>query len=403
MVIAVMGITGTGKSTFIARMTGKDVKIGHDVDSETQDVGVYDTTIDGKWVAFVDTPGFDDTHRTDTQVLEQVAMSLAKSYEDGYKINGLIYLHRITDIRMQGTSLKNLRMFQKLVGDESLKNVVLATTMWDRLSHGDGEAKEAKLKAKHWDRLAEFGMQIRRLDCPEAGVAIVRELMRNINPVPLKIQRELVDEKKKLSQTAAGEEVLNEVTKATEEMKAQLSEVQEELRTAKESGQKNMDALKKVMEDTERELKSKLDQAAKDRETLQNNVVGLKETTRRHQAELQTKLDDADRERKQMEQAMESQLREVYRQNQEQTERLMANERQANSNNQYLNDRLRDAERAAEMARSEVAEKESALLRQEMHTIRLEAKADRELAEKDAELRAAQARLRAKSNECCIC
>jgi hypothetical protein len=32
---------------------------------------------------------------------------------------------------MEGSSLLNLEVFEKLVGGEALQNVVLATTMWD--------------------------------------------------------------------------------------------------------------------------------------------------------------------------------------------------------------------------------------------------------------------------------
>lgn len=101
IVIAVMGITGTGKSTFIHNVTQQDVVIGTGIESQTQEVAVIKTILEGKEVWFIDTPGFDDTHRTDAQVLDQVGSCLGSNYADGVKINGVIYLHRITDNRMQ--------------------------------------------------------------------------------------------------------------------------------------------------------------------------------------------------------------------------------------------------------------------------------------------------------------
>ncbi|RSM19457.1 hypothetical protein CDV31_001617 [Fusarium ambrosium] len=74
-----MGLTGTGKSTFIKLLTGSDVKIGHNLAACTADVGIYALdTAGGHSVALIDTPGFDDTYRSDTEVLTDVAYFLAQ-------------------------------------------------------------------------------------------------------------------------------------------------------------------------------------------------------------------------------------------------------------------------------------------------------------------------------------
>ena len=78
----------------------------------------------------IDTPGFDDTHKTDTQVLREITNWLSTAYTADLKLTGIIYLHRILDVKMGGSAMKNLRMFKKLRGDDSLGSVVLATTFW---------------------------------------------------------------------------------------------------------------------------------------------------------------------------------------------------------------------------------------------------------------------------------
>ena len=80
----------------------------------------------------IDTPGIDDTRRGDTEVLEDVAFYLSKIYEQDIKLAGIIYLHRITDVRISGSSLRNLKIFKALCVEEKnvFKHVVLATTMW---------------------------------------------------------------------------------------------------------------------------------------------------------------------------------------------------------------------------------------------------------------------------------
>jgi hypothetical protein len=66
---------------------------------------------------------------------------------------GIIYLHKITDNRLAGFGLKNLEMFQALCGRSCLRNVVLATTMWDKVMEPSRlqvvENKELQLKTSY--------------------------------------------------------------------------------------------------------------------------------------------------------------------------------------------------------------------------------------------------------------
>ena len=62
---------------------------------------------------------------------------------------------------MSGTPLKNLRMFEKLCG-EDFRNVVLTTTMWDEVEPEVGEMREAQLKAEYWKTMIDRGSSVRR-------------------------------------------------------------------------------------------------------------------------------------------------------------------------------------------------------------------------------------------------
>ena len=58
-------------------------------------------------------------------------------------------MHRISDNRMAGTPLKNLKMFAQLCGSVAAERVVLTTTMWGKLSSpGIGEKREKEMKEK---------------------------------------------------------------------------------------------------------------------------------------------------------------------------------------------------------------------------------------------------------------
>jgi hypothetical protein len=81
----------------------------------------------------------------DVAALKQEVVQDQEALGEINKTKGIIYLHRISDVRMQASAKKNLFMFKKLCGDDALKNVILATTMWDRMTEADGTARELEL------------------------------------------------------------------------------------------------------------------------------------------------------------------------------------------------------------------------------------------------------------------
>ncbi len=55
-------------------------------------------------VLLIDTPGFDDSKRSDTEILTEISRLLATQYKLVVTLKGIIYLHRITDNRFQGSA-----------------------------------------------------------------------------------------------------------------------------------------------------------------------------------------------------------------------------------------------------------------------------------------------------------
>ena len=58
--------------------SGSDLRIGSDLESCTSDVQLANEfTLDQREVTLIDTPGFDDTNKSDTEILSLIAAFLA--------------------------------------------------------------------------------------------------------------------------------------------------------------------------------------------------------------------------------------------------------------------------------------------------------------------------------------
>ncbi|KIM86840.1 hypothetical protein PILCRDRAFT_317843 [Piloderma croceum F 1598] len=160
-----MGPTGSGKSNFInvaARRDGHTV--GHGLESQTSDIRTVpeNSSTSGQSVVLVETPGFDDSSKSDEEILTMIADWLMKTYKGQLNLATIIYLHRIVDIQMSGSLQKNLKMFKSLCGQEAMPNIVIATTMWRRVWGTEGEEREARLKSKYWADMIAQGCRVER-------------------------------------------------------------------------------------------------------------------------------------------------------------------------------------------------------------------------------------------------
>ncbi|KAG1717237.1 hypothetical protein EDB19DRAFT_2048203 [Suillus lakei] len=193
--IAVMGVTGSGKSTFINMASESNLPVSRGLESCTREVQTSRPfVVSGRVVTLIDTPGFDDTTRSDTDVLSMIAACLSNTYEHGSRLAGVIYMHRISDYRMGGKSKGNFKIFRELCGESSLKNVLIVTNMWSEVKREIGEAREAELasKDKFFKPLLEKG---------------ARMLADALSSPHIRPSREIVDEHKPIEKTAAGSEL----------------------------------------------------------------------------------------------------------------------------------------------------------------------------------------------------
>ncbi|KAF5367611.1 hypothetical protein D9757_010652 [Collybiopsis confluens] len=300
--IILMGGTGTGKTTFTNLVGGAKFLVGDGLESCTNQIQKHNFPFEGRDVTIIDVPGFDDSSKSDIDILKIITNFLAAEYQANRRLTGILYFHRISDVRMGGASRRNYTMFEKLVGPSALPNVSIVTTRWDEGDGDDGDQEEtagaipdqreaanarlailesrfeqlrtkpALLKStidgggkmfKH-NATAESANTILKhvlfsdsnsgsapitqgLDGEKAGAkgqakkgksrgskATMATTRTDRTPVTLQIQKELVDEGKDLSETAAGEELHRDIKKQMEKHQKEMDELLEQMQETKE-------------------------------------------------------------------------------------------------------------------------------------------------------------------------
>jgi len=210
------------------------VKVGHKLKSCTKEISVIRLSSRGVVdadICFVDTPGFDDSdlERSDLDVLKMISdflnktyvivgpvfpppYSLNVSYKKKIRLTGLLYFHRISDPRMTGTALMNLRLFEELCG-EHFGTVVLTTTMWDQEDENEGTKREEQLQGEHWRKMIERGSSIKRfLRTPQSAFEIMTPIFDKANArTALLLQEEMNDLGLQLKETSAGKALFLEL------------------------------------------------------------------------------------------------------------------------------------------------------------------------------------------------
>ena len=102
-------------------------------------------------------------------------------------------------------------MFEELCGKNAFQSVILTTTMWDEVDKEVGEERERELKTKYWQSMLERNSTTSRfLRTRESAFDLIEPLIEAANVrSSVLLQDELVDLRKTLPATAAGQELFS--------------------------------------------------------------------------------------------------------------------------------------------------------------------------------------------------
>ncbi|KAI9339329.1 hypothetical protein BDR26DRAFT_820927 [Obelidium mucronatum] len=265
-IVAVMGSTGSGKSTLVKQLTGcEDIIIGDALESETSEITAYTALIDGVEFQILDTPGFDDSggegrkFQSDVDVLQEISRYLTFAFQRKDLLTGIIYVHNIVTPRLGASSAKFINIFKELCGDRFCTNVTIATTRWDlmqsEIEMKKAVAREEQLKKSVYAKFLNQGAEYTRINTAHDGLELLKKFIHK-PAQSTKLQTEIVDNHKQFDQTSAGLVLGGELAALQAKLDQEIAELKKEAKEANLAKDKaTEDLIKKEQQKAEEKVR----------------------------------------------------------------------------------------------------------------------------------------------------
>jgi len=133
----------------------------------------------------------------------------------GSVVSGIIYIHAISPERMRGSHKDGFEILQKLCGPDTYSRIFLATSWWNICEEKKGLQREGDLRKKIWVSVLDCpnsGHMSRLENSPTSAWELVKTILESVkwsgrNGEALRVQKQMVDERKKLQKTDVGQVV----------------------------------------------------------------------------------------------------------------------------------------------------------------------------------------------------
>jgi hypothetical protein len=231
----------------------------------TSEVAMYQ--IPDTNVYLMDTPGFDDTYISDAEILKNIATALLDAFNDKVAIQGALYIHPVTEVRMKGSGRKNLIMFHKVLGTRGLAHCRLVTSKWSTQAQSVSVARERELceKKEFWQPLLAAGAKTVRFgDSMGSAINIIKPLLQGSAFRPL-LLKEIDEDHKTIEETQAGIVVLDDIEKARKIHLAEIADL-------KASGERERGEMRESMLAEAEEYQEAIQQLERSKKVLEQQV-----------------------------------------------------------------------------------------------------------------------------------
>jgi predicted RNase H-like nuclease (RuvC/YqgF family) len=170
---------------------------------------------------------------------------------------------------MQGSAKRNLVMFKKLCGNDALRNVILGTTMWDKVHEAEGCRREEELSTTpdFWGWMLSRGsVMLRHKNNRTSALELIDKILNRDSTVVLELQEEMVGANMPLRDTGVGRELKSEIKKERERYKKDLARVRAEI---EESRKKRDNETTSYLQEVKNELTEKMQKSESELNRLQ--------------------------------------------------------------------------------------------------------------------------------------
>jgi hypothetical protein len=328
-------------------------------------------------VHLIDTPGFDDTDRSDVQVLQDIAHWLSHSFQHGLRLSGLIFMHRISDPKMAGSAKRNLMMFKKLCGEKAYQSVILATSMWSKGKPEEGAKREKELMDtdEFWGLMCKRGSTVfRYTDSRESALEIITYILELHMTVTLDIQDEIVNQGHNIDETSAAHVLNAEMIRERKKHMEALKDMQDSMQDAIEQHDKDLqEQFKQEIDTLQEKMKKGEEEQQKLKQTLQEVDKRKEEEFRAFRKQMQEEREQ-ERQRYENERAelrasmtrQEEALKEQHRREMERMERENAAREQMARKEEERREEARKEQHRRETERDNAAREQMARKQKEL-------------------------------------
>lgn len=184
---------------------------------------------------------------TDGEVLCRISKWLNDTYQHGMLLTGIILLQPVDGNRAFGSEARRTRLFQQICGPDAFGNVVIGTTMWNKLldrNEGVQRVIQRTRSEDFWARLVHRGASIvEHEDNQESALRIIRMLMDK-KKKPLRLQEELNQAGGRVSQTSAAHQLYDEISMVEKEKMDELLKEMKSIQMSNKEYQTQISELK---------------------------------------------------------------------------------------------------------------------------------------------------------------
>lgn len=180
ILIVVTGPVGSGKSSFISKLTGipeGSVGVSHSLEPgrpRLRAFGYVDQQ-SGKRVILLDAPGFPHSSQSNN-ILRMILSWVENAYRGNVPLGGILYLHSVAH-QFTAISPERFSTLCRRCGETIMSKLFLVTTMWDDVSQTDGAVELAKCM-RVWRPVLRGGEVVPRyLNTFSSAMEIVQPLL----------------------------------------------------------------------------------------------------------------------------------------------------------------------------------------------------------------------------------